>query len=200
MSGTGRGRRRPPASEPPLAGAAGLDPEPDAEDVARAILLRLLTGAPRSRSQLAEALAQRDVPEAVAAHLLDRFTDVGLIDDAAYAEMLVRTRHTERGLSKRALAVELRRRGVDEETAAEALERVGHDAEVEAARRLVERKLAATRGLDTVTRRRRTLAALGRRGYEPGLVARLVREALGQEGDPDDAEAGDVGWDDHPEA
>lgn len=196
MSGAGQGRLRSPASEPPPTGPAAIDPEPDAEEVARAILLRLLTGAPRSRAQLAQALAKRDVPEAVATRLLDRFTDVGLIDDAAYAEMLVRTRHAERGLSRRALAVELRRRGVDDATAAEALEQVGDDAEVEAARRLVERKLASTRGLDAATRQRRTLAALGRRGYAPGLVARLVRETLGREGEPDDAEVAGVGWDD----
>ena len=196
MSGTGQGRRRSPASEPPPGGAAAVDREPDAEEVARAILLRLLTGAPRSRAQLAEALAKRDVPEAVATRLLDRFTDVGLIDDAAYAEMLVRTRHAERGLSRRALAVELRRRGVDDATAADALEQVGDDAEVEAARRLVERKLASTHGLDATTRQRRTLAALGRRGYAPGLVARLVREALGREGEPDETEVTDLGWDD----
>jgi regulatory protein len=105
--------------------------------------------------------------------------------------MLVRSRHDERGLSRRALAVELRRRGVDDSIAAEALTQVSDDAEVEAARRLVERKLASTRGLDAVTRTRRTLAALGRRGYAPGLVARLVREALAREGaEPPEAEWG----------
>lgn len=195
MSGAGRGRGRWHASEPPLSGAAAVDAEPDAEEVARAIVLRLLTGAPRSRAQLAEALARRDVPDEVATRVLDRFTDVGLIDDAAYAEMLVRTRHAERGLSRRALAVELRRRGVEDATAAGALQQVGDDAEIEAARRLVERKLAATRGLDTATRTRRTLAALGRRGYAPGLVARLVREALGREGVPDGSDTGDMTWD-----
>jgi regulatory protein len=195
VSGTRQGRRRPPASEPPLTGAGAVDAEPDAAEVARAILLRLLTGAPRSRAQLAEALAKRDVPDEVATRLLDRFTDVGLIDDAAYAGMLVRSRHDERGLSRRALAVELRRRGVDDDTAAEALTHVSDDAEVEAARRLVERKLASTRGLDAVTRTRRTLAALGRRGYAPGLVARLVREALAREG----AEPTDVDWGGSPE-
>jgi regulatory protein len=73
---------------------------------------------------------------------------------------------------------------------------VGDDAEVEAARRLVERKLASTRGLDAATRQRRTLAALGRRGYAPGLVARLVREALGREGEPDDTGVTGLGWGD----
>ncbi len=43
--------------------------------------------------------------------ILDRFEEVGLVDDAQYAEMIVRTRHAERGLSRRAISTELRRRG-----------------------------------------------------------------------------------------
>jgi len=182
VSGAGGGRRRSPAPEPPGTGAAAVDAEPDQEQVARAIVLRLLTGAPRSRAQLAEALARKDVPDEVAARLLDRFTEVGLIDDAEYARMVVRSRHAERGLSRRALAGELRRRGIDEPTAADALGQVDDEGEVAAAGRLVERTLARTRGLDPQVRMRRTLAALGRRGYPPGLVGRLVREALAGEG------------------
>jgi regulatory protein len=187
-------RRRPPSAEPPKLGAATVDADP--EQVARAIVLRLLTGAPRSRAQLAEALARRDVPDEVAARVLDRFTEVGLIDDAEYARVLVRSRHADRGLSRRALAVELRRRGVDDPTAQQALAQVGDDDEAAAARRLVERRLASTRGLDAQVRTRRTLAALGRRGYPAGLVARLVREALAREGVPDDGgPVPDDSWD-----
>ncbi len=183
------------ATEPPEVGPAAVDAEPDQEQVARAIVLRLLTGAPRSRAQLAAALARRDVPVELAARLLDRFTEVGLIDDAQYADMLVRSRHAERGLSRRALALELRRRGIDDATAAEALAQVGDDDEVEAARRLVERRLASTRGLDPQTRTRRTLAALGRRGYPPGLVGRLVRETLAREGRADESAVPEEAWD-----
>jgi regulatory protein len=170
-----RGRFR---TEPPSTGAAAQDAEPDQESVARAIALRLLTSSPRSRAQLAEAMARKGVPDEVAARVLDRFTEVGLIDDAEYARMVVRTRHAERGLSRRAIAVELRRRGIDDEVAGDALEQVDSDDEESAARRLVRRKLASTSGLDAQTRSRRTLAALGRRGYPPGLVARLLREEL----------------------
>lgn len=175
-------RRRRPADEPPPTGAAALDAEPDHEQVARAIALRLLTGAPRSRSQLEEAMARRDVPGDVAAAVLDRFTEVGLVDDAEYARMLVRNRHAERGLSRRALAVELRRKGIDDAVALEALDEVGEDDEESAARRLVRRKLAATAGLDPQVQARRTYAALGRKGYPPGLVARLIREELASAG------------------
>jgi regulatory protein len=138
------------------------------------------------------------VPDEVATTVLDRFTEVRLIDDAAYAQTLVRSRHAERGLSRRALADVLRRRGIDEPTAAQALQQVGDDEEVAAARRLVERRLAATRGLDAATRTRRTLAALGRRGYPPGLVGRLVREALAAEGLPEDGTVPDDTWEAPP--
>jgi regulatory protein len=165
-------------TEPPSTGAAAQDAEPDQESVARAIALRLLTSSPRSRAQLAEAMARKDVPEQVAERVLDRFTEVGLIDDAEYARMVVRTRHAERGLSRRAIAVELRRRGIDDELAGDALAQVDADDEEAAARTLVRRKLASTSTLDAQTRSRRTFAALARRGYPPGLVARLVREEL----------------------
>ncbi len=175
---SGTRRRGWSGSEPPPTGSAAHDAEPDQESVARAIALRLLTSSARSRSQLADAMARKDVPEDVAHRVLDRFTEVGLIDDAEYARMLVRTRHSERGLSRRAIAVELRRRGIDDELAGEALEQVDSDDEKTAARDLVRRKLRSTSGLDAQTRARRTLAALGRKGYSPGLVARLVREEL----------------------
>lgn len=183
------GRRRPtrnrlaPATEPPTTGSAAVDAEADPEAVARTIVLRQLTAAPRSRHQLAEALARREVPEEVAERVLDRFTEVGLIDDAAYAEMLVRSRHAERGLSRRALTLELRRKGVSPEDSATALDQVGDDDEEQAARALVRKKLRATRGLDREVRMRRAYGALGRKGYGPGLVSRLVREELAAEED-----------------
>lgn len=189
-----RRRRSSRPDEPPATGSAAVDPEPDPESVARSIALRLLTAAPRSRAQLAEAMARRDVPAEVAERVLDRFTEVGLIDDAEYARMVVRTRHAERGLSRRAIAMELRRRGIADDDATPALEQIDGDDEEQAARDLVRRKLRATSGLDTATRMRRTQGALGRKGYPPGLVARLVREELAAEGvDAEQAEAGVAG-------
>nr|WP_146833677.1 regulatory protein RecX [Cellulomonas hominis] len=183
-----RGGRRAPAAEPPRSGAAASDAEPDPESVARAIALRQLTAAPRSRAQLAEAMARRDVPEAVAERVLDRFTEVGLVDDAAYAEILVRSRHAERKLSRRALAQELRRKGVDHEIAREALEQVDDEDEEQAARALARKKLAATRGLDRDVRLRRAYGALGRKGYGGSLVSRVVREELAAEGAAEDGD------------
>lgn len=178
-----RGARRAPATEPPDHGSAAVDAEPDQESVARSIVLRQLTAAPRSRHQLAEALAKRDVPEDVADRVLDRFTEVGLIDDAAYAEMLVRSRHTERGLSRRALSLELRRKGVSPEDSAVALDQVDDEDEEQAARALARKKLRSTRGLEREVRLRRAYGALGRKGYGGALVSRVVREELAAEED-----------------
>ncbi|MGW7479923.1 recombination regulator RecX [Nonomuraea muscovyensis] len=161
---------------------AAAAPDADPEAVARAICLRLLTMAPKTRAQLAQALRKRDVPEEAAEAVLDRFSELGLINDEAFAEAWVDSRHHGRGLAKRALAAELRHRGVDSDTVNEAVERLDPDQELETARRLVERKLASTRTLDTQTRTRRLAGMLARKGYPPGLAFRVVKEALEQEG------------------
>ena len=174
-------RPRRPSPEPPSSGSAAVDAEPDPEAVARAIALRLLTAAPRSRAQLEGAMARRAVPEDVATRVLDRFEEVGLIDDSAYAEMLVRTRHGERGLARRALAQELRAKGVDAGVAEEALATVTPEDEQAAARALVRRRAPATAGLDRERRRRRLAAMLARKGYGPGLALRVVDDVLAEE-------------------
>jgi len=149
--------------------------------VARGLVLRRLTAAPRSRAQLEADLAARDVPEDVAQRVLDRFTEVGLVDDAAFAEAWVRTRHAGRGLSRRALGQELRQKGIDDETAGVALEDIGLEEEAAAAAALVARRLPATRGLPVEVRMRRLAGMLGRKGYPGGLAMRVVRDALSAE-------------------
>src|SRR5690625_1853521 len=186
MSRTRSGRFDP--DEPPATGTASQDNEPDPESVARAIALRKLGAAPQTRAQLAEAMARKNVPEEIAEKVLDRFEDVNLIDDAAYAEMLVRSRHNERGLARRALSHELRRKGIDPEVAAQALEQIDDDDELTAARDLAERRARATRGLDPVKRRRRLAGMLARKGYSPGVAMRAVDEALAGEEEVDLAE------------
>lgn len=154
----------------------------DQEKVARQVALRLLTSAPRSRAQLAEAMAKKDVPADVAERVLDRFTDVGLIDDAEYAAILVRTRHAERGQARRAIAQELSRKGIDPETAAVALSVIEQEDEDAAAHALVERRAGATRGLPREKRERRLVSMLARKGHSPGAAFRIVAEVLDAEG------------------
>lgn len=169
-----------------------MSPDRGAESQAREICLRLLSSAPRTRAQLADALRRREIDDDTAAAVLGRFDEVGLIDDAAFAAAWVESRHAGRGLARRALAVELRRRGVDEDTVQEAVADVDSSDEEAMARRLVRRKLHATRGKDTATRVRRLMGVLARKGYSSALAYRVVREALDSEGiefdlgDPDE--------------
>ena len=162
-------------------------PPENPEEVARQILLRRLTDQPRSRGELAQALARRRVPDDVATRVLDRFTEVGLIDDAAFATAWVESRQRGRGLAKRALAAELRAKGVDTDTARAALDVVDGDDEREAARRLVRRKLPSFARQDRVVARRRLVAMLARKGYPAGLAWSVVQDELaaGRDADPD---------------
>ncbi|MEV8096068.1 RecX family transcriptional regulator [Kitasatospora sp. NPDC085879] len=176
-----RGGRRRRAERGEDAPTRRAEEQTDPAGRARDICLRLLTGSPRSRKQLADALRKREIPEDVADEVLSRFEEVGLIDDAAFAAAWVDARHGRRGLARRALAQELRTRGISADLAEEALARVDSDDEAEAARALVDRRLRTTRGLEPQARTRRLVAMLARRGYSEGLAFRVVREALGEE-------------------
>jgi regulatory protein len=156
----------------------------DPGERARQVCLRLLTLAPRTRAQLADALRKRGIPDETADEVLSRFEDVGLIDDAAFARAWVESRHYGRGLAGRALSAELKQRGVAADEIRAAIEdRLGPDAEVSAARRLIDRKLDSTRGLPPEQRTRRLAGMLARKGYPAGLAFRVIREALEAEGD-----------------
>src|SRR5262249_13989064 len=95
----------------------------------------------------------------------------------------VEQRHAARGLGRRALAQELRTRGVHGELVEQAMAQVEPEDEEEAARALVERKLRSTRGLDAQVRPSRLAGRLARRGDSEGLAFRVVRAALAAEGE-----------------
>jgi regulatory protein len=178
----GRGRGRSPAERAEAReareAAAAAEVLADPEGVGRTILLDSLTGQARTRQELADKLAKREVPDEVATELLDRFTEVGLIDDASYARQWVESRHRSRGLAPRALAQELRRKGVGDKEAKAALEQIDEDDQRDAARALVDKKLRSMRGLDPQVATRRLAGLLARKGYPAGLAFAVVREAL----------------------
>jgi SOS response regulatory protein OraA/RecX len=164
-------------------------------EVARGICLRALTGASKTRQQLAELLTKREVSDDVAAAVLDRLTEVGLIDDAAFAAAWVGSRQSGRGLSRRALTQELRAKGVDDEVAAAALAEIDPQDEWDTARRLVARKAPSMSRLDRVTAERRLVGMLARKGYGGGLAGIVAREAL----DAAHADADPAAEGDHPD-
>jgi len=79
-------------SDPAGSGLAGQT-ERDPEETARQICLRMLATAPKTRAQLAGALRRRGVPDDAATAVLDRFAEVGLIDDAGLADLVAGAQH-----------------------------------------------------------------------------------------------------------
>ena len=171
----------------PTATAPGTADRPDAgrdpEEQARQLCLRLLTGRPRTRTQLADAMHRRGVPDDAAAAVLARFTEVGLIDDAAFARAWVESRHHDRGLARRALSAELKQRGVDGQDIERGGQRPGPGRRD---RRPPggwwPRRMRASRGKPLPTRIRRLVGLLARKGYPAPMAYRIVREAIEQEG------------------
>lgn len=184
--GEGAGRRarsRTRSSGSPSSSRAEKGEPRDPAEQARNICLRLLTGTPRTRKQLADALRKREIPDEAAEEVLSRFEDVGLIDDAAFADAWVESRHHGRGLARRALVRELRTKGVDSAVIDEAVGQLDSEQEEATARELVARKLRSTRGLDRDKRLRRLAGMLARKGYGEGMALRVVRQALEEEGE-----------------
>lgn len=179
--------RGPGSAEPGAPNPQRRDENPQGQlEAARAIVLRQLTAMPRSRQQLRVTLAAKGIADEVATAVLDRFEAVGLVDDAAYAGALVRSKREQRGLSRRALAHEMRVRGVDDATAAGALAGVSEEDEYATAVDLARRKAHGTRGLDRQVRERRIGAMLARKGYSADVVLRATRTALAETGETPD--------------
>ena len=168
------------------AGASGATEDSEAtpasrEEQARAACLRLLTVRARTRAELATRLTQRGFAEDVSTRVLDRLAEVGLIDDRDFAEQWVRSRHVNAGKGKRALASELRTKGIDDDMIAEALAEVDSDAERSRAEQLVADKLRRERLTDEAKVTRRLVGMLARRGYHQSMAFDVVKMALASE-------------------
>jgi regulatory protein len=139
-------------------------------------------------------MARKDIPEDVATLVLDRFEEVDLVDDKEFSRQWVQSRHLGRGLARRALAYELRQRGVADETVKEAVEEVTPDDELAAARELVRRKAATMLNDDPQRRMRRLAGMLARKGYGGDVAMRAIREELAELAEAaEDAEFGSDG-------
>ncbi len=119
--------------------------------------------------------------------------NVGLLDDAQLAATIVRTRFSERGQTRRAIAQELRRKGIDPETADEALAQVDDRDEAGAAVEVARKKLRQTASLDRSVRVRRALGTLGRKGYSSGVAMQAIQTVLTEELDLHDGGYGEEG-------
>ncbi|WP_315584691.1 regulatory protein RecX [Actinomyces viscosus] len=160
------------------------DAHAQAVEAAREIVLRRLDRSAAPRAALADLLERKAVDPRIAEEVLDRLEAVGVIDDAAYAARLARTRFAEKGAARRAIAEELRRKGLEESDVAAALDQIDSEDENEAALALARKKLISTRHLPWEVRRRRTAAMLGRKGYSRETTMRAIEDALDEERPP----------------
>ncbi len=153
------------------------------EEQAKNVCLRLLTVRARTRAELTEQLTKRGFEEDLSSRVLDRLTDVGLIDDEDFAEQWVRSRHANAGKGKRALAVELRKKGVDNDVIEAALAELDPATERQRAEEMVRDKLRRERldGDDDVKVTRRLVGMLARRGYNQSMAFDVVKTQLAQE-------------------
>lgn len=153
-------------------GADGDEADPAA--VARTIVLRKLAAQARTRHELATALAARHVPEEVASEVLNRFQEVGLVDDAGFARDWVASRQQRRHLSASALRRELQTKGVDRDLVDAAVGQVASEDELAAAQALAEKKVRSMAGLPREVQYRRLAGVLARRGFSGGVTATVI--------------------------
>ena len=156
------------------------NPEADPLSVARNIALRQLSMAPKSRLQLEQALAKRGVTPEITKICLDRLTEVGLIDDLAYAGMFVRSRCITKKVSRSVLKMELRQKGISDEFIEATLLQINDEDEYVMASDLVAKKLRSMRGLERDVMQRRLFGLLARKGYHAGIASRVIKEQLAE--------------------
>lgn len=176
QSGASRRRRPEPPAE--VESSDGVETPARTYEFAREIALRLLTTRARSAKELHDALAAKGVPEAITVEVLERFGDVGLVDDASFAQAWVESGQ-RRLRSRRGIAQELGRKGIDKEIAGEALAAVDDEAELAAARELASKRLRSLASQPREVARRRLAGVLARRGFSAGVVTRVVSETTG---------------------
>jgi regulatory protein len=153
------------------------------EEQARNLCLRLLTARARTRAELEGQLAKRGYPDDVSGRVLDRLVQVGLIDDVDFAEQWIRSRRLNAGKGKRALAAELRTKGVDDDVITAALAGIDAEAERDRAEQLVRDKLRREKlGEDDDSKlARRLVGMLARRGYSQTMAFDVVKGELANE-------------------
>jgi regulatory protein len=154
--------------------------KPDDPEAARQYCLQLLSGRPRTRSELGDSMRRKGFEEEIVTDILERYAEVGLIDDAVFARAWVESRHRSRGLSKRSLAGELRRKGVDPDFVDAAVEQVSDDDERAAALELARRRYRSLAGQTDDAVLRKLVGMLARKGYGSGIAIPVVKQVLAE--------------------
>lgn len=143
--------------------------------------LDMLEARARGVDELRRLLVRKGEPPAEVDETIERLKRAGLLDDAAYARQLARSKALGGGASRRRIQQELARRGVAREVSTEAIATVFEGESVDE-QKLIERaaakKLRTLARLDAPTRRRRLYGFLARRGFDADDIQRVMRTLL----------------------
>jgi regulatory protein len=147
--------------------------------------LVFLSYRPRSEKEVRDRLRRGGYEQDAIEHAIARLHEWRYLDDADFARRWVENRTAHRPRGKRLLQQELRHKGIDSETARDAIDDVDLD-ETGAAEVLARRRLPSYAGDEPVAIRRRLGAYLARRGYGYDVIRVALDRALGEAEDVDD--------------
>lgn len=153
-----------------------LSPEKQ-EQRARNVLLHQLARSAKSTKQLRDILQKREIDPAIAETVLERFTEVGLIDDQAFAETLVSSRRKFKGAAKSVIKRELNDKGIEAHVIEQVTSEITSEDELKLACELAERRIRQMVNLERTVRYRRLSGYLMRKGFSGGVVSAAVRHA-----------------------
>lgn len=149
------------------------------------VVMRRLNAAPRSRGELSKYLLDKEFDPTLIDRVLDRVSSMGYIDDAAYAQEWVRSRHRSRGLAPSVLKRELISKDVDLEVIEVALEQLTSDETRVRAYELAAKKYRSLMAVDHAVAVRRIASLLQRKGYPPSMCFQVAKETVGAQLDAD---------------
>jgi regulatory protein len=150
----------------------------DVRHQAHEAALRLLAYRPRSEAEMRQRLTRRSLPPQVVQETIARLREQGLLSDTAFARFWVDVRDQSSPRGHRLLWQELSAKGIERETARQAIAAV---AEEDAALRAAQKKARHLQGQDYPAFRRRLGDFLLRRGFPYSIVCTTV-EKLWREG------------------
>ncbi|MCS6772865.1 MAG: RecX family transcriptional regulator [Thermoflexales bacterium] len=142
------------------------------EEQARLRALGLLAYRPRSATEIRQRLSRAGIAAEDIERTLAGLERVGLVDDLAFAQAWAESRVRARPRSRRAIARELRQKGLADEAIQRALASVPSDEEI--ALRLAQSHLPKLRGLAPLERKRRISAFLLRKGFDYDTVTDVL--------------------------
>lgn len=156
----------------------------DGRETAYQRALKLLNYRIRSESEVRKNLKEHEIAEEDIEHVIERLKRSGLLNDQAFAQAWVENRSEMRPRSRRALAYELSRRGVDSQVIEQSLEGVDEEGLAYQAAQKRSRKLHSTDWNDFRTKMYRFLA---QRGFQYDTIREVTARTWAEMTDANNA-------------